>query len=620
MPCALVVTTRWFDDRIEWQSRGLQTAMALAKWHRPVRRWLLGPMLAVALVAGAAQPASGESSRLQESFRITPPEAHIGSGFGWTVALSSDRNTALIGDREGAWVFVRSGAGWVKQAGLSNPAPIGGEGFGCSVALSADGNTALVGETGRSSKGPPLRNSPGAAWVFTRQGRTWSLQAQLTPADEANPGQKGCQTRGGGYWNGFGFSVALSADGNTALVGDGADNLDQGAAWVFTRNGTSWTQQEAKLVAKGERSQAQSGGLPVENGGQFGTYVALSADGDTALITSPLSGSACIRGTTEGQAWIFTRTAGSWQQSQELAATTPRRCEGSLSGGIALSGDGKTALIGQPAYDRAWAFVRSASGWSQQGRPLAPESEAFQFATYPPGRFGELVALNADGGTALVSGLPHNSCGKYFEGPCGNPGAVWTLSRIGGTWVRRGARLVGPGEFGDSLALSPGGDFALIGAPDPEGRGGFVLDATVAPPTPNAFYRTVLTVDRKGVIRPELVSSSAGTLTAVATVGSRALRHLPRLRCHRAKKTHRRVCPREGLAVYGRATAAASGPGPLTLVLAPSRAVRVAFARYHSLSLKVHVTSSFTPAMGPSPASQAAAVNVERGTTSESSG
>jgi hypothetical protein len=562
--------------------------------------------------------ALAEPPALRPSVTVTvPPGAR--ASLGWAVALSANGTTAVVGDGEGpVWVFARSGSGWTEQAQLTNPVPIAGEGFGCSVAVSADGNVVLVGEPGRTPT-TILHAAPGAAWVFTRQGQTWNLQARLTPADETNPGSKGCVTRQGGYWNGFGFSVALSADGNTALVGDGADNLDRGAAWVFTRNGTSWTQEGPKLIATGERPKPQFRGLPVENGGQFGTNVALSADGDTALITSPVSGSACTSGSTEGQAWIFIRAAGSWQQSQELVATTRRRCEGSLSGGVALSGDGKTAVIGQPGYNRAWVFVRSGSGWSRQGRPLVPESEArFPFATYPPGRFGEMVALDAVGGTALVSGLPHNDCGKYFDGGCGNPGAVWTFSRIGGSWVRRGGKVAGQGEFGSSVALSPDGDSALIGAPPLEGHNGFVLFATVAAPAPNAFYPGVVSVDRSGAIREELVASAAGTFAAVATVGSRALRHLPGPKCHRTRKARQRSCPHEQLALYGQGTATVAGPGVATVLIKPSRAVRTSFLRYRSVSLNVRITTTFTAAAGPAPARETVTTTVEKGRSRES--
>src|SRR5204863_376252 len=87
--------------------------------------------------------------------------------------------------------------------------------------------------------------------------------------------QQGAKLTGGGETgNGeFGFSVALSADGNTALIGADGDNGFVGAAWAFTRSGAVWTQQGTKLTANDETGTAR-----------FGVSAALSADGDTALI------------------------------------------------------------------------------------------------------------------------------------------------------------------------------------------------------------------------------------------------------------------------------------------------------------------------------------------------
>ncbi|HKM87349.1 MAG TPA: hypothetical protein VJX48_01975, partial [Xanthobacteraceae bacterium] len=95
-----------------------------------------------------------------------------------------------------------------------------------------------------------------------------------------------------------GYSVALSADGTTAIVGGPDDNADIGAAWVFTRSGGVWTQQGSKLVA------GDAAGTSVE----FGYSVALSADGNTAIIGGPADNGSI------GAAWVFTRSGGVWTQ------------------------------------------------------------------------------------------------------------------------------------------------------------------------------------------------------------------------------------------------------------------------------------------------------------------
>ena len=101
----------------------------------------------------------------------------------------------------------------------------------------------------------------GAVWVFVRNGGVWSQQGPklVGSAQALNSAQ--------------GSSVALSADGNTMMVGGRGDNLNQGAVWVFTRSGGVWTQQGAKLIGTGNVGAAQQGWA-----------VALSSDGNTAIV------------------------------------------------------------------------------------------------------------------------------------------------------------------------------------------------------------------------------------------------------------------------------------------------------------------------------------------------
>jgi hypothetical protein len=109
----------------------------------------------------------------------------------------------------------------------------GGAEQGGSVALSADGNTAIVG--GGADNGDIINGFQGAAWVYTRSGGVWTQQGSKL----VGTGAVGNARQG---------AAALSADGNTAIVGGIGDNRFQGAAWVYTRSGGVWTQQGSKLV------------------------------------------------------------------------------------------------------------------------------------------------------------------------------------------------------------------------------------------------------------------------------------------------------------------------------------------------------------------------------------
>jgi hypothetical protein len=294
--------------------------------------------------------------------------------------------------------------------------------IGMSVALSADGDTALVGAPADGT----YTEYTGAAFVFTRSGSTWTQQGgPLTGGGED-----------GGAW--FGESVALSADGDTALIGGPIDDGAVGAAWVFTRTGTTWTQQGEKLTGGGEVGE-----------GFFGKNVALSADGDTALI------GAYNDNEHRGAAWVFTRSGSTWtQQGEKLTSGTTGI--GFFGWGVALSGEGDTALIGEWGLENgvgaAWVFTRSGSTWSKQGGPLSAGAESGL------SWFGYSTALSANGDTALV-GAPH----AY-----GYAGGGWVFTRSGTKWSQQGEPLkgseeIGEGELGYSAALSASGDTALLG-------------------------------------------------------------------------------------------------------------------------------------------------------------
>lgn len=211
----------------------------------------------------------------------------------------------------------------------------------------------------------------------------------------------------------------------------------QGAAYVFFRSGTTWQQQGPALTSSDGSA-----------GDGFGQAVAVS--GDTALIGAP----AKLIGVdlTQGAAYAFVRTAGTWAQQGSAFIPSDARATDAFGFSVAISGD--TALVGAPnktiagnfVQGAAYVFVRSAGAWQQQGAPLTLADGQASDA------FGTSVALSGD--TALV-------------GASGR-GAAYVFVRSGETWTAQGPALVGSGhasgdQFGASVSLS--GDTALVGAP-----------------------------------------------------------------------------------------------------------------------------------------------------------
>jgi len=401
-------------------------------------------------------------------------------GFGGSVALTPDGTTGLVGggfDNYGAgavWAFAHSSAGWRQQGAkltATGAAGSGGTttGFGLSAALSADGTTALVAD-------PSESGGVGAAWVFTHSGSVWTQRGgPLTGGGE----------RGAGW---FGQSVALSADGSTALIGGYEDAGGAGAAWVYERTGSVWRQQGVKLTG-GETGS-----------GWFGYGVALSADGNTALIGGPAANSGA------GAAWVFTRTGSSWTQQGASLAASDETGAGSFGLSVSLSADGSSALIGGPARQGgAWVFTRSGTTWTQEGPKLAGTGETVT------GHFGRTVALSADGHTALIGDADDHS----------GIGAAWVFARSGADWTQQGAKLTGGGEigaggFGTGVALTGDGKDALVGGPsDDRGVGAAWL-----------FARTGSTWTQQGdklVARDEAGAGAFGSSTALSSDGTTAL-------------------------------------------------------------------------------------------------
>ena len=315
------------------------------------------------------------------------------SRFGWSVALSADGNTALLGapadntNVGAAWVFIRTTGTWVQQGNkLVGSGAVGAASQGFSAALSSDGNTAIIG-------GNTDNANVGAAWVFTRSNGVWTQQGNKLVGSGAVGGSA------------QGYSIALSGDGTTALIGGNTDNGSVGAAWVFTNTGGSWTQQGSKLVG--------TGAVPPSN---QGNSVALSADGNTALVGGPgASGNA-------GAGWVFTRANGVWTQQTELVGTGasgPARQGWSA----ALAGDGNTALLGGPGdlqgVGSVWVFTRSGGIWTQ------PSTKRIGSGFVGQSLQGTSVAIAADGQTIMEGGPGDNSfAGAVWVAVPGTPPAT----------------------------------------------------------------------------------------------------------------------------------------------------------------------------------------------------
>ncbi len=296
--------------------------------------------------------------------KLVPDDIDVGDNVGFSVDIDGD--TAVVGsaydgpNKTGAaYVFVRDGDGWTQQAKLQASDGEEDDRFGNGVAI--DGDTIVVGTPGKY----PI-DRPGTAYVFVREGTTWTEQDQLIPS--------------GGEIGDF-FGVIVDVDGDTAVVSSPFDSTEgtyAGAAYAFVRSGTTWTEEVnfADLVDNGEFDFL---------GG------AVAVDGDTALVGADGDEN------YTGAVYAFVRSGTTWTLQDTLMADDASELD---SFGRQLDLDGDVALIGAPsAYDpdgsgAAYIFRRNGEIWQQEQKLTPSDSSGGD-------GFGFEVAI--DDGIALVS-------------------------------------------------------------------------------------------------------------------------------------------------------------------------------------------------------------------------
>jgi hypothetical protein len=382
--------------------------------------------------------------------------------FGQSVALSGDTMVVgTISDDEGgwpvgaAWVFVREGTTWIQRAYLKPSTSSTGQfWFGLSVAISGD--TIVVGAPMESSNASGINGNQndnslpqaGAAYVFVREGTTWSQQAYLKASNPSRGDQ-------------FGFSVAISGD--TIVVGsrlesstssgvNGEQNDDifatSGAAYVFVRNGVTWTQQ-AFLKA------SNNDGCCLPHADLFGTSVAISDD--TIIVGAPGEDSSAsgVNGnqndngrSASGAAYIFVRRGTTWTQQAYLKASNPDN--GDVFGeAVAISGH--TAVVGtyfesssamgvngdqndNTAFQAgaAYVFARDGENWSQQAYLKGSNTEGGDGFGFSLSVSGDTVVIGARGEDSNATGVN----GPQNNNNAQNSGAVYVFTRDDGNWTQ----------------------------------------------------------------------------------------------------------------------------------------------------------------------------------------
>ena len=404
--------------------------------------------------------ALGATPPYAETTKFAAATGEDGALFGKAVATSDDGSTVIIGtpnernpnnDPDGgteqvgpaavkiiaqgsASVFSRDAGSWTRVAKLT---PTDGEDFytfGNDVALTGDGSTALI------------TSGNDRVYAFTNRSGAWTQTATLTDSDADINGNHVT-------------SVAVSTDGSTALIGTQSSTLGEppaGSAYVFRRAGGTW-RQETQLKAN-----------DVDLGDEFGGSVTLSDDGTSAVVTAESDDDPNGRG--GGSAYVFSMSGGSWTQTAKLAAADgePRDYFGDS---VALSGNGTTAIVGSMDADNAngeragsaYVFQRADGSWQAETELTAGDGDSGD-------AFSWAIAVSADGSRAIVTAGDDNTA----NGP--DAGSAYLMSQDNGAWTQE-AKLIPPDgdggdRFGFSVAMSPDGSTAIIGAAGDDGPKG----------------------------------------------------------------------------------------------------------------------------------------------------
>ena len=344
-----------------------------------------------------------------------------------------------------AFIFKRTGTSYTQEAELSNYESASS--FGKTVIINNAGDTAVVA-TG---------TDPGAAYVYTRSGTTWSSQQKLVSSDATANQQLGKN------------AIGISSDGNTLMLGaqnDDPSGNSTGAVYIFVRSGTTWTQQQ--------KIKAPSGDQPIF----FGNSGSISNDGNTIV-----AGAYYTPNWGPGAAYVYTRSGTTWSHQQKIVSSDIESGD-EFGWSSDISGDGNYIVVGARNEDTggsnqgsAYIFKVSGSTWSQEAiirRTLLTDINGNTVSTSnrtTANKFATAVSINNDGSTVAI-GTPIG----YGNSVAITDGTCHVYTRVGTTWTEEsfinnpsttsnyGGKVGGGDEFGGALALSKDDSTLVISA------------------------------------------------------------------------------------------------------------------------------------------------------------
>jgi len=315
----------------------------------------------------------------------------------------------------------KSSSGWSETQKIISSDGASDDRFGCSVGI--NGDSAIIGTYFDDFS---TKTNAGSAYIFIRGGSSWTQQAKLTASDSDNDDE-------------FGWSVAI--DGDYAIVGahkEDGSGTDRGAAYVFYRTGSSWTEQQKLTPSDSEDNDF------------FGKSV--SIDGEYAIVGAPGKSS------NQGFSYIFKRSGTSWSQMTKVGAAGSNKLGWSVSISmpcVIMGAYGTNSNTGA-----AHIYELQGSSWYGKGALTASDGMISDL-------FGISVTINGD---YVICGSPGHDLTYGGEGAAyifEKPGTGWT------TMTETQKIIASDNEGGDGFgqSVSIDGDRIIVAAPSEDGAG-----------------------------------------------------------------------------------------------------------------------------------------------------
>lgn len=340
--------------------------------------------------------------------------------FGWSVSLDDIGNRVIVSGRgiksktrsnQGrAHIFVRDGDTWTEEAILTASDDTNCPYFGEAVSMNGAGNTVIIGS-------PRVNSNQGRAYIFTRDGTTWVQEAILDASNDISKQM-------------FGRSVCINNDGSRVIVGTwGANNL-QGLAYIFIKEGSTWTQETILSASDGAVFC------------QFGKSVSIDSVGNRVVVSANRANS------QRGQAYIFIRDGSTWTEEAILSASDGAD-EDDFGTSVSIDSTGTRVVVGAQYVNskqgQAYIFVRDGDTWTEEAILRSSGGIDSQ-------RFGESVFIGSTGDTVVIG-----SYGVHKP---------YIFTKDGTTWIEKTTLTLDDeltDSYGVSVSMSGDGNKIAVG-------------------------------------------------------------------------------------------------------------------------------------------------------------